>query len=225
MNANSLQDKIAAAHYVVTAQQVESVAVAVQTGKAMSTTYLRIVLTAMQAALGSGRKRSAKSQMEVLEKVHEEFMPAVKRGVSFRQDLEPAELHARCGFARVTASAFRRYVKGGGDVRELDPMTLTRRQLSPEADDAVTAAPASTEAIVQRSTARMLRSINKAARRKPAEARQLLETAIAALQAALMELDAPAQTQEAALRATLERPAQRTRVGRTAWKQAARAGA
>lgn len=222
MNANSLQDKIAAAKYVVTSQQVESIATAVQTGREMSTTYLRAFCTALQAAGSTKGRKRLQSQLELVEKVNSEFMPAVKRGVSFRQELDSQELHARCGFARVTASAFRQYVKRGGDLKQLDTQILTRRMLVPEADAAVSSGAATTpEAIVLKATARILRCCKKLSKRKQYEAVQLLDAAIKQLQDMRQAIiPEPAADATAVLRATLETPAQRTRAGKISWKQA-----
>jgi hypothetical protein len=230
----TIQQTIAKAHYVATEAQVEQLASAQYTASAQAEshnlTYLRIVVVRCQAEVGTkrrGRALAVDSALAVVEKATEPLYAAVLRGITTpdivaEPGLEPAESsrralerNRRSTFARSAKTTLVNYVRGGGDIRGLDPETVTKAGLRA----AVTPPePANRdERIMERAQGAILRAINRQARGDPAAAQAALEGVIAALQERLeaMTGEQPdhGATTTVAVPAVRDRGPARTRVG------------
>lgn len=133
-------------HYVATAAQVETLAANHYTHDAglvsTSGTYLRVLVAAVQAQIGSG-KRGKPDQLAVIERVDAMLYPAVLRGI-VTPDCAPAngtpldaaeatrrslERNRRASFARSAKSTLVAFTRAGGDIRRLDVHTVSKGQL------------------------------------------------------------------------------------------------
>lgn len=164
------------AGYKVTTEQVETLANHVAHGRRADGCYLRIMVVAMQTVLGA-KKRSKAGQLSTLATVHDEFYPAVLRGVG-PSNLETHERNRRATFARTAKSTLRTFIKGGGDVRTLEAATVTKAALR---DAFAPQVPAGTrlQRIFRASQERLLRAL----KRMPlSEARHALNGVLEALQ-------------------------------------------
>lgn len=137
----SIIKAIASGNYHATPKQVEDLARAVQVGAQGPGTYLRILLGACQEALPelvrSQRGKTAPvpdlvKQLDVIDKCHGEYYPAVLRGVA-DEDSDEDENQRRANFARTAASTLRRFVKRGFDLRTEDVATVTKSGLRAKA--------------------------------------------------------------------------------------------
>lgn len=114
-------------------------------------TYLRVILVGLQAVTGGGKgykpvrrlvNGTKAAHLEALEGVHKKFYAAVLRGVTTpdiapKEGLPMAEQQARTlarnkrsNFARSAKSTLASFIRVGGDVRTLDPDTVTRDPLA-----------------------------------------------------------------------------------------------
>lgn len=232
----NIYQTIMKAHYVATEAQVEQLAAAAhgvsQELETHNLTYLRIELVGAQAVLGAkkrGRMPAADSQLAVLDKVNSKFYGAVLRGITtpdIAQDdgLEPMERsrralerNRRSTFARSSHATLVAFVRGGGDLRAVDPETATKSSLR-----AAVSAPEPTDKVerqLQRAQGTILRAVARQARADPAKATRLLEGLIAALQERLesISMEGPAKHEAAPVAAGRAPPGDRghmrTRVG------------
>ena len=123
----------------MTIQDQEVTAVAVEIFKATDLansgrqTYLRILATAAQDALGHKKGQEFKAQMTALKSTHERFyalcMAAASDVVPKGTKERALELHKRCNFARTALSSLRNHVRAGGDICALQPSKLTKGAL------------------------------------------------------------------------------------------------
>lgn len=217
MNGTNIVAKLVKAHYVVHNEaEVETLAAeryASNTVVAQADgTYLRVLLVGTQAKLGRPRGRAPKvngeAQLTVLGEVHERFYAAVLRGVttpevaiepdldSKEQRRRALERNSRSAFARSAMSTLVAFIKGGGDLRSLDPETVTKAALRaavapPEPEDKVARQ-------IQRASGALLRAIGRRARDNPEAARTEVETIMDELQKVLDSLDGEAETEHTA---------------------------
>lgn len=229
----TIQQTIAKAHYVATEAQVEQLASAQYTASAQAEshnlTYLRVVVVRCQSKVGTkrrGRALAVDAALAVVEEATEPLYAAVLRGITTQDiavepGLEPAESsrralerNRRSTFARSAKTTLVNYVKGGGDIRSLDPETVTKASLRAAVSPPE---PANRdERIVERAQGAILRAINRQARGDPSGAQATLEGIIAALQERLEALGGGEQY-HAATTVTAPRPRDtgpaRTRVG------------
>lgn len=146
--AMTINELITSKGYVASAQQIEQLAhdryAADQHINASNTTYLRVLVVAMQAKLGVAKRKGkvdVPAHLSVLDEVNGTFYPAVLRGVT-TQDvtddgaLEQAERsrrtlerNRRSNFARSSRSTIQSFIEAGGDIRTLDGMIVTKAQL------------------------------------------------------------------------------------------------
>jgi len=229
--------------YVMTEAQVEQLArdhtshvVASQGG---GLTYLRVLLVAVQAQLGTprgrGRPMSAETQLAALERIEAPLYAAVLRGVVTEDIADDLELprderrrrmlarNSRSGFARTAKATLVGYVRAGGDLRTVDPETATKDSLRragqpQEPTDRVARQ-------IQRNSEGLQRAIERQARVDPAAARELLEAILEDLQALLDGLGDEGEPAETTARARPpDRGPARTRVGRVLLNRPAMAG-
>lgn len=201
----SVLDAIIAAHFMADAAQVERLAALVVEGTNADGTYLKVVLKHMQAQLGKPTRRARRTGAEVeaaehvLDAIHAELYAAVMKGVG-PDDLPMPERNRRATFARSAASTIRYFIRGGGDVRNVDVPTATkaglRKAVQPE-----TPAPAD-ETRDQRSFRKAQDALVKSAQRLVArgdpDAAQRIEAAMDALEALLEALPEEQQPAQAA---------------------------
>lgn len=191
--------------YAMTEHQVETLASeyaqATQQTQRVNTTYLRVLVNAMQSILGNKKVRGrvpVEAHLEVLNDVSTKFYAAVLRGVT-TPDIQPdtaqpkdeqtrrsIERNRRSTFARSAKSTLTSYISAGGDVRALDVDVVTRDPLLA----AVRATKGQTPSgySLERHRNAILRLIAREAKTNPEGARADLEAAISALQDALDEL-------------------------------------
>jgi hypothetical protein len=170
-------------------------------------TYLRVIITAVQAKLGDkvkGRRLAAGGQLKALDDVNAPFYAAVLRGVTTpeiaadpslpldAQRLRTLERNRRSTFARTAKSTLVSWIREGGDIRAIDVMTVSKGELRASVNAARTDGE-EPQSRVERAQAAI---ISHAQRQAPEAARETLEEAIEALQAALAQLDKPAARRE-----------------------------
>lgn len=196
-------------------------------------TYLRVALVAAQAKLGKPRGRgvkpNAEAQLSVLTAVHTLFYAAVLRGVTTAEvavepNLDVQEQrtrslarNSRSAFARSAMSTLTGYVRAGGDLRTLDPDTVTKRGLraafAPKASDSGDRI----ERQIANATGALVKAVTSRARDNPDKAREEVEAVMDELQKVLDSLgngegEVETEAETPARRATDRGPA-RTRVG------------
>lgn len=193
-------------------------------------TYLSLLIDAMQSQLGKNRRGKINSlqQAQVLADVDKRFYAAVLRGVTTEdiaiedgldadeQRRRSLERNRRSAFARSAKSTVSAFITGGGDVRTLDPNSVSKASLR----KAVAAPEPEDKAARQIATAKgaLLRAITRRARGDPEAARTEVETLMDELQKVLDSLDGePEQPQHEATTVVgmrvPDRGPQRTRVG------------
>lgn len=192
-------------------------------------TYLSLLVDAMQAGMGKVRRgRYPKdAQLSVLESVHERFYAAVLRGVTTEdiaiedgldadeQRRRSLERNRRSAFARSAKSTVVAFITGGGDVRTLDPATVSKSALRkavapPEPQDR-------TARTLQRAHGMLLRAVQRRARGDPDAARAEVEELMDELQKILDSIGGEPEPPRDATTIVGMRPpdrgSQRTRVG------------
>lgn len=96
------------------------------------TTYLRVLVTGIQAILGNikrGKSLAVETQLTVVEDVGGKYYAAVLRGID-AEGIEALERNRLTTFARVAKSVLTSWVKAaGGDIRTLNAETVTRDPL------------------------------------------------------------------------------------------------
>jgi hypothetical protein len=175
---------LAAAAFIATQEQVKELASFVQHGAESDGTYFKVVLAHTMAKLAKRGRRSAKSQLEALDNVHADLYPAVLEGVG-PTELESAERTRRAKFASSSASTVRRFIKLGGDVRNVDLATVTKTGLLASVLPKVERKEGESriERSFNRAEAALMDSANKLmARGDPDEARERVEQVMAALE-------------------------------------------
>lgn len=192
-------------------------------------TYLSLLVDAMQARLGKTRRGRLDSlqQAQVLAEVDKRFYAAVLRGVTTEdiaieegldaeeQRRRSLERNRRSAFARSAKSTVSAFITAGGDIRGLDPATVSkvslRKAISPPepADRA--------ERAFQRAHGALLRAVERRARGDPESARAEVEGLIDELQKVLDELSGeqvePGHEASTVIGLRPDRGPQRTRVG------------
>lgn len=192
--------------YALTEAQVETLAhdrmIAATGIEQADGTYLKALVTAVQAVLGAkrGKRPATADQLAALDGAAEPFYKAVLRGVTTEdiavegmalsvEELQrrQRERNRRATFARTAKSTLATWVNEGGDLRAIDVATVTKTELRAS----IQAARAEgTEPLgrIERAQAAILRAVS---REGPADARTHLEAVIEALQAALDDLPEP----------------------------------
>lgn len=192
--------------YVMTEGQVEQLAREhvshTMSAQGTGLTYLRVVLVAVQALLGTARGRrvmASDAQLSAIEKIEPTLYAAVLRGVVTEDVAEDMSLpreerrrrmlarNSRSGFARTAKATLVGFVRAGGDLRTVDPEAATkealrRAGLPAEPTDRVMRQ-------IKRSSEGLQRALQRQARADPEKARESLEAAIEDLQTMLEGLD------------------------------------
>lgn len=122
----------------VTTKDISNVAVqifgGVETMEAGRVSYLRLLITATQLALGGKSGQPEADQLKALRVQHDRFYEVVlgeaeqfvPRGTRDRAVL----LHKRANFARTTLSALRNHVRAGEDIAKLNAAKTTKGSLA-----------------------------------------------------------------------------------------------
>lgn len=165
--------------YVATEQNVEEVARAVANGARAGVVYLRIMVAAVQKRLGRG-KADRKKTLAAINAEHQRLYPIVQRALG-AGDVQRAELHRRCIFARTATTTLRAFAATGGNVRKLALADVTKRGLRHAAGG--------TSDGRTPSVARLLRYTHTLAGSNPGLAKRTLQEAIDALTKQLQSLD------------------------------------
>ena len=216
--------KIEKSHYRATEQQIEQLAKDHNTmttaGVRITGIYLRALIAASQAKLGPkgrGRAPGKDAQLHALAVANEKFYAAVLRGVTTPEiaaveGLAPVERtrralerNRRSNFARTAAGSLTRFAERGGDLRGLDLKTVTKRELDEALQPPGVALEPST-----RYQGALLKAIERRARGDPEGARQVAESAIAALRHLLILIPSGQAAESVATTQSI----QRTAVGR-----------
>lgn len=125
------------ARFVASEDDVRLLASAVQHGAEANGAYLQVLLVECQARLGPGARagRLARARpvpietvVGVLNTAHARFYPHVLLGVG-PEDLGKAELARRATFARSAKTTLMGAVKAGVDIRLINPLEITKREL------------------------------------------------------------------------------------------------
>ncbi len=122
----SVLEDIALNRFIATDEQVEQLSwhyiIAVDTVKRSKSTFMQILLAMAQEAGG---------ELKHLTEVYNRLYPAVKRGIE-KAGYQGDEAESKAIFARTAMSTLKGYIKRGGDLSDLDPATVTKRQLQPQ---------------------------------------------------------------------------------------------
>lgn len=183
----AIQLAIQSNRYVATPAQLEQLALAVLEGQESAGLYLQTLIAAAQAILRRPKRAGTQTAIDPLAAIETAYKPsyaAVQRGVARGETLTPKQLASRCGFARTSASALRKYVETGGDLLALKPGEVSRRMLRPEGP-AIPAGTTRAERTMLLSISRITRAAERAAEKDAAAGRLLLEHAVEALSSAL----------------------------------------
>lgn len=189
--------------YALTESQIETLAAernqSLAAMESFDGTYLRVLVTGVQAKLGAKRGRpNLEAQTAALELIAVPYYAAVLRGVTTADialdpSLEAAEVsrrtrerNRRAIFARSAKSTLVAWMRAGGDLRAIDPATVTKAELR----KAIAATEPDREGVP--ASHRVLEAqrliLAAVAREGPEEAREHLEAVIEALQQAIEEL-------------------------------------
>lgn len=190
----SIVDVLTKAHYVATELQVELLARDAALGAVADGTYLRVVTVAVKSELKALKRAGRRQQLAAINRVHARFYPHVLKGVdkgAGKKKLTRDERSKRGTFARTSASTLRYFVTVGGDVRKLDPATVTKTGLRAEGE--VVPAGTRAERSLRRHSDAMIRAARRVGQEEPDKARSRIEGAIEALQAALAAIPEPAR--------------------------------
>lgn len=226
----NISQQIAKAHYVANETMVESLAQERYTSAELvtgsDTTYLRVVIAAMQAKTGKVRRGRSNplAQAEVLAAVNERFYPHVLKGVT-TPDVDPTEANltleerrrrslarnSRSNFARTAVSTIATYLRGGGDIRGIDVNAVTKSALR------AAVAPPEPENKIERQIERNEKALIRAFKRQARDDTEAATEAIAAFIDTLRELvlnpTGKAPEPAAASRRPRDTGTRRTRVG------------
>lgn len=188
--------------YALTDSQVESLARDIAASQDITlggrTTYLRVLVTRIQATLGKvrrGNKLATQTQVDVLEDVSKIAYAAVLRGIATPtpEGAEQAELtrlslerNRRSTFARTAKSTLLKWVQAGGDLRSLDADTVTRDPLAAEVREK--RGVNGTAYTIDKHRGALYRLIEAEAKDDPDAARADIESTIEALQVILDSL-------------------------------------
>lgn len=200
----TIAETIARAGYSATDAQVSELTVAVVTGLAADSTYLRVLVALAQGALGTRRRVSASQQMQALDTTHSRLYGLVQGAVG-PEDLEPRERNRRANFARSAASTVRLYLRTGGDLRALKPeettKTALRKAAAPEGP--------TIEQRVEAAAERLIKTAQALAEQDPQSARNQVRLTMDALEDALNALpEAPRPHRRATVTQHPRAPAQ-----------------
>lgn len=126
-------DSIASRNYAATDAEVTALASGAASGIAAVGTYLKVLVAALQARLGSVRRAARRGVAGVdakgaLEAEHTRLYALVLAGVG-PSDLNARERNRRATFARTAASTLRAFIVANGDVRALVPADVTKSAL------------------------------------------------------------------------------------------------
>lgn len=201
-------DTIAKAHFLATVAQVEQLASVIYTGKRGGNTYLAVVLAHLKDALPKRAKPGKRPTLKAIDKVHAELYPAVLKGIANGDDtITDKERNRRAVFARTAASTIRGFVRNGGDIRKLDPATVTKTSMRSTGKRV----PAGTRAerAVTKAADTVERTLTALAAKDPGEAHDRIEK----LQSTLEDMLADVVKLEAAKRG--DRKAKAKRKGKT----------
>lgn len=140
----SLIDQLAKAHFLATDEQIRALAGryvnGLQAQDSVRGSYLK-VLTAATIKAAKPAKGKASEIMEHLDKVHDHLYEIVVKGVTTPdiaddehldaevRTLRSLERNRRSNFARSAKGSLVAYLKAGGDLFALDPVTVTKAAL------------------------------------------------------------------------------------------------
>jgi hypothetical protein len=209
-------DTIAKVHYLASHAQVEQLASLIFLGKKGGNTYTAVVLAYCKDALPKRAKPSKRAALKAIDKVHDDLYPHVLKGITNGQaDINDNERNRRAIFARTAASTLRGFVRAGGDLRKLEPETVTKTSLRTQGKRV----PAGTRAerAMTKYVDAVVRSAQKIAAKDPGEAHDRIEKAMTALEELLEDvtkLEAAARKGKAARKAKGKTKARTTRTSK-----------
>lgn len=119
-------ERIVSHNFVATDAEVSQLAAQVVSGKTADATYLKVLVVAVQSA----KAKRGQTQLGHFELIAERMYQLVLAGVA-TPETPKSEVNRRSVFARTSASAIRKWIKAGGDVRTIDPLVATKRSLAP----------------------------------------------------------------------------------------------
>lgn len=190
---NTILEAILKADFLATEQQVQNLASVVVEGHSAGGTYCKVLVAHCLAEVAGKRKPDKAAQVAIVDAVHMKLYAFVLLGVG-PQEMDAEERNRRATFARTAASDLRAFVRRGGQLRDLDPFTVTKHSLRSHG----VRVPRGTRTRAQRSFERSVAAISRAAVRiaktDARDARKRLETARAAIDKLLAQLGKQAKT-------------------------------
>lgn len=187
-------EKIVRANYAATEADVEQLAHsyldAISQGQQAGGGYLRILIATAQSKLGTPKRRSkvdTQAHQVVLREIHARFYPAVLKGITTPDivddpTVEPEEArrrvlerNRRSTFARTAKSTLEAFMRAGGDVRMLDPQTITKSAVRQYAVNRAPQDGRSERARIVRAADRIEKALVALRASSPSEAAVLLE--------------------------------------------------
>lgn len=140
----SLIDQLTKTHFLATEDQIQALAGkyvnGLQAQDSVRGSYLKVLLAGTQKA-AKPAKKLASEVAEILEKTHDAYYAVVMKGVTTPEILDEESLDAeartlrslernrRSNFARSAKASLASYLKAGGDLFTLDPVTVTKAAL------------------------------------------------------------------------------------------------
>lgn len=178
--------RIASHNYAATDADVQALAQQVVAGRTADSTYLKVLVVATQ----TGKLKRTQRILTHFESTADRLYQLVREAIS-APDMPKTEVNRRSTFARTSASSFRKWLKAGGDIKTLDPLTVTKRSLAPPrpklAGDRLTRS-------IQAHSDALIASIQKMGARAPDKAQAVINELIETLQEQLEpEEEAPAR--------------------------------
>lgn len=123
----NIVERIVSHNYVATDADIQALAQQVVSGRTADSTYLKVLVVATQSV----KLKRNQPLLGHFELTADRLYQLVLSGVS-APDMPKSEINRRSTFARTSASALRRWIKAGGNIKKLDPLTVTKRSLAPK---------------------------------------------------------------------------------------------
>lgn len=161
--------------YIATEAMIENLAWqhvhAIEFGKRSKSTIMQILLATAQQDGGT---------LEALKEVYARIYPWVRRGVE-KAGFTGKELDSKCKFAHSAMSTLKTFAERGGDLNDIDPATVTKRDLQPP----------STPTKVQNQQQSLIESLKVLARSDEKAALKQISKCMARLRALRSEIKGP----------------------------------
>lgn len=188
----NIVERIVSNNFVASETDVQQLAQQVVAGRTADSTYLKVLVVAVQQAMAARRRGSA---INIFETTAERLYQVVRSAVG-DENTPAIEINRRATFARTSAHALRKFIKMGGDVKTIDPFTVTKRSLAPTRPKP--AGGDRVERSIQLHAEALIATAQKVEAKDPKRAAEILEDLIERFQAELDQLEGEHEAQPTA---------------------------